>query len=73
MSMPSERTVEAPRPRAHAPLLPRVGAGFAVAGRGFFVFDEDPREAASWGRELHDVAERLRRRARLEAHPDRRP
>jgi hypothetical protein len=41
-----------------------VGAGFAVAGPGFFVFDEDPREAESWGRELSGTADALLRRLR---------
>ncbi len=64
MPTPSERAIAAPRPRAHALPLQRVGAGFAVAGPGFFVFDEDPREAESWGRELSGTADALLRRLR---------
>lgn len=60
----SERIEAAPRPRAHAPLMRRVGAGFAVAGPGIWVFDEDRREAEAWGSELVDAAVMVLRRLR---------
>lgn len=40
------------RARAEAKHGDSDGAGRAIAGRGYYVWDEDPREAAQWAQEL---------------------
>lgn len=48
----------------------RIGRGYAIQGRGFYVWDEDPCEALAWGVALGDTAAAARARDAEEPTPD---